>query len=261
MKRVGSSLAGGHRAEARCKWEGGHGPLVRPTPVARECSDNRPGLEHSLDGLLDGRRRTMHSLGDMLKSLNRASVYVGGLQARFELPVMEGAGEWVHCRTRPGGWGGTWGGRQARRQSGGMRRSPSASRRRTRSGCVERLECAEFSRFSTGSFQHQSRWLGRAWGGWQARRQSGGMRRSPSASRCRTRSDCAERLDGAEFSRFRPAPPPRGHRQPPSRRKAPSPVQIRPSLRLDRRRRVREPTSSCGEIYEGVHEPYEGAGG
>jgi len=34
----------------------------------------------------------MHSLGDMLKSLNRASVYVGGLQARFELPVMEGAG-------------------------------------------------------------------------------------------------------------------------------------------------------------------------
>lgn len=33
----------------------------------------------------------MHSLGDMSKALNRATVYVGGLQARFELPVMEGA--------------------------------------------------------------------------------------------------------------------------------------------------------------------------
>ena len=33
----------------------------------------------------------MQSLGDMLKSLNRTAVYVSGLQARFELPVMEGA--------------------------------------------------------------------------------------------------------------------------------------------------------------------------
>jgi hypothetical protein len=32
----------------------------------------------------------MHSLGDMSKSLNRAAVYVSGLQARFELPGMEG---------------------------------------------------------------------------------------------------------------------------------------------------------------------------
>ena len=28
----------------------------------------------------------MHSLGDMSKSLNRAAVYISGLQARFELP-------------------------------------------------------------------------------------------------------------------------------------------------------------------------------
>lgn len=33
----------------------------------------------------------MHTLGDMSKALNRAAVYVSGLQARFELPVMEGA--------------------------------------------------------------------------------------------------------------------------------------------------------------------------
>jgi hypothetical protein len=33
----------------------------------------------------------MHSLGTMSKSLNRAVLYVSGLQARFELPVMEGA--------------------------------------------------------------------------------------------------------------------------------------------------------------------------
>ena len=33
----------------------------------------------------------MHSLGDMSKALNRAAVYLSGLQARFELPVMEGA--------------------------------------------------------------------------------------------------------------------------------------------------------------------------
>ena len=34
---------------------------------------------------------TMHSLGDMSKSLKRTVVYVSGLQARFELPVTEGA--------------------------------------------------------------------------------------------------------------------------------------------------------------------------
>src|SRR5438128_689344 len=33
----------------------------------------------------------MHSLGDMSKSLNRAAVYVSGVQARFELPVVQGA--------------------------------------------------------------------------------------------------------------------------------------------------------------------------
>src|SRR5262245_60456842 len=33
----------------------------------------------------------MQSLADMSKSLNRAAVYVSGLQVRFELPVMEGA--------------------------------------------------------------------------------------------------------------------------------------------------------------------------
>jgi hypothetical protein len=33
----------------------------------------------------------MHSLRDMLKELNRAAVYVSGLQVRFELPLMEGA--------------------------------------------------------------------------------------------------------------------------------------------------------------------------
>lgn len=33
----------------------------------------------------------MQSLGDMLKSLNRTAFYISGLQARFELPVMEGA--------------------------------------------------------------------------------------------------------------------------------------------------------------------------
>lgn len=33
----------------------------------------------------------VHSLGDMSKALNRAAVYVSGLQARFELPVLEGA--------------------------------------------------------------------------------------------------------------------------------------------------------------------------
>lgn len=31
-------------------------------------------------------------MGDMLKSLNRAAVYVSGLQARFELPVFDGVG-------------------------------------------------------------------------------------------------------------------------------------------------------------------------
>jgi hypothetical protein len=34
---------------------------------------------------------TVHSLDDRAKSLNRAAVYVSGLQARFELPVMEAA--------------------------------------------------------------------------------------------------------------------------------------------------------------------------
>jgi hypothetical protein len=33
----------------------------------------------------------MHSLAYMSKSLNRATVYVRGLQVRFELPVLEGA--------------------------------------------------------------------------------------------------------------------------------------------------------------------------
>ncbi|MHB1309293.1 MAG: hypothetical protein ACYC23_19625, partial [Limisphaerales bacterium] len=33
----------------------------------------------------------MRSLGEMSQSLNRAAVYVSGLQTRFELPVMEGA--------------------------------------------------------------------------------------------------------------------------------------------------------------------------
>ena len=33
----------------------------------------------------------MHTLGDMAKALNRATVYVSGLQARFELPVLPGA--------------------------------------------------------------------------------------------------------------------------------------------------------------------------
>lgn len=33
----------------------------------------------------------MHSLGDMIKALNRSPVYLAGLQERFELPVFEGA--------------------------------------------------------------------------------------------------------------------------------------------------------------------------
>lgn len=33
----------------------------------------------------------MHSLGDISLALNRPPIYLGGLQARFELPVMEGA--------------------------------------------------------------------------------------------------------------------------------------------------------------------------
>jgi hypothetical protein len=33
----------------------------------------------------------MHTLGDMVTSLNRSAVYLHGLQARFELPVSEGA--------------------------------------------------------------------------------------------------------------------------------------------------------------------------
>ena len=34
----------------------------------------------------------MNTLGDMAKALNRSPVYLHGLQARFELPVCEGAG-------------------------------------------------------------------------------------------------------------------------------------------------------------------------
>src|ERR1700722_5787274 len=33
----------------------------------------------------------MHSLGDMSKALNRAAVYISGVQSRFELPVLKGA--------------------------------------------------------------------------------------------------------------------------------------------------------------------------
>ena len=32
----------------------------------------------------------MHTLGDISKRLNRVAVYVSGLQARFELPALEG---------------------------------------------------------------------------------------------------------------------------------------------------------------------------
>ncbi len=34
----------------------------------------------------------MHTLGDMAKVLNRSAVHLRGVQARFELPVLEGAG-------------------------------------------------------------------------------------------------------------------------------------------------------------------------
>jgi len=34
----------------------------------------------------------MYSLADLAKALNRSSVYLAGLQSRFELPIMEGAG-------------------------------------------------------------------------------------------------------------------------------------------------------------------------
>ena len=34
----------------------------------------------------------MHTLGDMTKAVNRSAVYLHGVQARFELPVFEGAG-------------------------------------------------------------------------------------------------------------------------------------------------------------------------
>ncbi len=34
----------------------------------------------------------MHTLADLAKALNRPTVYLSGLQARFELPVMSGAG-------------------------------------------------------------------------------------------------------------------------------------------------------------------------
>ena len=34
----------------------------------------------------------MHTLGDMAKNLKRATVYLRGLQERFALPIMSGAG-------------------------------------------------------------------------------------------------------------------------------------------------------------------------
>jgi hypothetical protein len=34
----------------------------------------------------------MYTLADLAKALNRSSVYLAGLQSRFELPIMEGAG-------------------------------------------------------------------------------------------------------------------------------------------------------------------------
>src|ERR1035437_2140165 len=34
----------------------------------------------------------MHTLGDMAKLLNRSPVYLAGLQKRFELPAIDGAG-------------------------------------------------------------------------------------------------------------------------------------------------------------------------
>src|ERR1035437_10599621 len=34
----------------------------------------------------------MHTLGDMAKLLNRSPVYLAGLQKRFELPALDGAG-------------------------------------------------------------------------------------------------------------------------------------------------------------------------
>ncbi len=36
--------------------------------------------------------KTMYTLSDMAKSLNRSPVYLHGLQARFDLPVFKGAG-------------------------------------------------------------------------------------------------------------------------------------------------------------------------
>lgn len=34
----------------------------------------------------------MHTLSEIAKALNRPVVYLSGLQSRFELPVLEGAG-------------------------------------------------------------------------------------------------------------------------------------------------------------------------
>ena len=34
----------------------------------------------------------MHTFADLAKALNRATVYVSGLQSRFELPTFDGAG-------------------------------------------------------------------------------------------------------------------------------------------------------------------------
>jgi hypothetical protein len=48
-----------------------------------------PGI--GVSGYESSRARPMHTLGDMTKALNRAPVYLAGLQKRFELPVLEGA--------------------------------------------------------------------------------------------------------------------------------------------------------------------------
>ena len=34
----------------------------------------------------------MHTFADLAKALNRSTVYVSGLQSRFELPMLDGAG-------------------------------------------------------------------------------------------------------------------------------------------------------------------------
>jgi hypothetical protein len=34
----------------------------------------------------------MHAFADLAKALNRSTIYLSGLQSRFELPVIDGAG-------------------------------------------------------------------------------------------------------------------------------------------------------------------------